>query len=166
MNGPLVIFRQPLTLFLPANFSIPLTSHPRFWHHRCPNHSSSRRYFSLLLSPTLPAEGRSEDGEWRRDRWHSSYTINPTASTGRPQRTPWGGQHGGPVNRQSLNWYWYTEAVKNVIKPPTPADFFTSFRSSSLHQHRTFRRKLSAKFVRSSALADATMDFASRFYET
>lgn len=56
MNGPLAIFRQPhWHSFYSANFSIlslslSLARARAFGRHRCPNHSSSRRYFSSLLS--------------------------------------------------------------------------------------------------------------------
>lgn len=56
MNGPLAIFRQPHPGALLARqiFRYSLLARARLRRHRCPNHSSSRRYFSSLLSHRAP----------------------------------------------------------------------------------------------------------------
>lgn len=129
MNGPLAIFREPPALFLPANFSILPPSRPSraraFGRHRCPNHSSSRRYFSSLLSHPTPAclrslslspplrrgiaEGPRMGNEGVIDGIRVTQSTDPTTSISTtaatsdlpPQPTLRGGA--GPVNRQSLN---------------------------------------------------------------
>lgn len=130
MNGPLAIFRQPPGALFVSKFFDTL-SRARLRHHRCSDHSSSRRYFSSLLSRPSSRpytsfyplkEGPRMGNEGVIDGIRVTQSTDPTAST--TNRNELYGEQGDLVNRQSLNWYWYTEAVKNVIKLPTPSALF------------------------------------------
>lgn len=193
MNGPLAIFRQPRWhSSCSANFSILFLSlsgarafgvidartihlrdatFPRFYpiappppHPPSPRATPSVYLFTAHRS-ALRKEGPRMGNEGVIDGIRVTQST-PTASSPHNEYTD-RNEFLGPVNRQSLNWYWYTEAVKNVIKPRRHRQrpFYIPPPKLPRHHPRTFRRKL-VNYWRILREIRASIYFYSRFRVT